>query len=613
MGFLAEENSLDNIVIYFAGDSGDGIQLTGSQFASVVAKTGNVVTLPEYPSEIRAPQGSVSGVSGYQVNFGDETVLTSGDYADILVAMNPAALKVNLKKVSHSGVVIVDKDAFFQKNLEKAGYVDGCNPIEEDSVNGKKLFALPITSQTLQALEHSELSKTERARCKNFFTLGVVLWLHEQDPDSIITYLSTKFRDRPEIADANIEVLREGILYAQNSGLFKSRYKVRRSGLAAGTYREISGNQAVALGLVAAAKKAGLSLFLGSYPITPATEILHHLAPLKNYVSMKTFQAEDEIAAVCGAVGASFAGALAATSTSGPGMSLKSEALGLAVMSELPLVIIDVQRGGPSTGLPTKTEQSDLMQALYGRHGECPMPVLAARSPADCFYQTLEATRLAIKYMTPVILLLDAYIGNGSEPMMIPEVDDLPDLATLHTEIEVENFSPYRRDEKTRARNWAIPGMAGLQHRIGGLEKDYDTGAISHDAENHNRMTRIRQEKVDRIAKDTPGLKVFGDEQGDVLILSWGSTYGAIRGKVMSYRRAGHSVSHAHFTQINPMPANTGELLASFKKVVVAEMNLGQLNQLIRAKYLVNTHSLTKVKGVPFKEHEIESVVDELL
>jgi len=607
-----KENSLSNVVIRFAGDSGDGMQLTGTQFAAAVAQQGaDIATLPDFPAEIRAPAGTTSGISGFQLNFGDSSVLTPGDYVDVLIAMNPAALKINIGTLAKDGMVIVDRDAFTQKAIDKAGYTD--NPLTNGSLEGIKVFELPITSHTMETLKESTMPRKDRSRCRNFFTLGLLLWLHDHEPDHSIDYIESKFKKKPEVAEANIKVLLEGMAYAKNCGLFQSRYILKKDKLEPGTYRNISGNQAIALGLVAAAERASLKLFLGSYPITPATDILQELAPLKQF-GIKTFQAEDEIAGICSAIGASYAGALAVTTTSGPGMSLKTEALGLAVISELPLVVINVQRGGPSTGLPTKTEQSDLLQAMFGRHGECPLPVITTSTPAHCFSQAIEAARIALKYMTPVVLLSDGYIGNGSEPIAVPVVSDLPDLSGLQSEIDPEGFSPYSRNEKTLARNWPIPGTPGLAHRIGGLEKDYSSGAISHDAANHEKMTQIRKAKIEGIARDIPSLEIYGDQNGgEVGIFSWGSTFGAIRGKVQKYRAEGKSVSHIHFTHLNPFPANTEEILKKFKTVVVAEMNLGQLDFLLRARYLVDSVPLTKVQGKPFREDEIAAVVDDLL
>ena len=611
MDMEAQNDTVDNVVIRFAGDSGDGMQLTGTQFASAVAQGGSeIATLPDFPSEIRAPAGTTAGVSGFQINFGD-TVLTPGDYVDVLVAMNPAALMVNREAVARDGIIIIDKDAFGKKSLEKAGYKE--DPVVDGKIDGKTVYSIPTTSRTLETLADSPIPRKDRSRCKNFFTLGILLWLHEHEADVTINYLTDKFKKNPNLADANIKVLKEGMLYAQNSGVFQSRYRLKESKLAAGVYRNLSGNQAVALGLIAAADRAGLKLFLGSYPITPATDILHELALHKNF-GVKTYQAEDEIAGICSSIGAAFSGALAVTTTSGPGMSLKSEALGLAVISELPLVVVNVQRGGPSTGLPTKTEQSDLLQALYGRHGECPMPVIAARSPADCFYQALEAARIALKYMTPVILLSDGYLGNGSEPFLVPSVDELPDMKGLIREVKVEGFSPYRRDEATLARDWAIPGTPELQHRIGGLEKDIETGCVSHDPANHEKMTYLRKEKIDRIAEDIPELEIFGEpEGGDIVLVSWGSTFGSIRRKVLKYREQAVSISHVHFTHLSPLPKNTEEVLKKFKRVIVAEMNLGQLDMVLRARFLIDTIPLVKIQGKPFIEDEIAAVVDRYL
>ncbi len=607
-----KQKNFDKIVVRLAGDSGDGMQLTGNQFAASLAIEGSdIATLPDFPAEIRAPAGTTAGVSGHQLSFGGSSILTPGDYPDVLVAMNPAALKMNVSDVEKDGLIIIDQCAFNEKSIEKAAYTS--DPLSSESLGGRQLIELPITTQTIAALSASGIGKKDQSRCKNFFALGVLFWLYDQPVSHTIRYLENKFAKKPEIAAANITVLKEGMVYAQNSGVFRGQFKVDAAQLPPGRYRNLSGNQASAWGLIAAAERAGLNLFLGSYPITPATDIMHELAAHKNF-NVKTLQAEDEIAAICSAIGASFAGALGATTTSGPGMSLKTEAMGLAVIAELPLVVINVQRGGPSTGLPTKTEQSDLLQAYFGRHGEAPVPVLAAKSPSDCFHQTIEAARLAIKYMTPVILLTDGYLGNGTEPFMIPEVDELPDLSTSIKEIDPAGFSPYRRDAQTLARDWAIPGVPGLQHRIGGLEKDFKTGAISYDALNHEKMATIRRAKVDGIADDIADLEVYGDtEGGKILILSWGSTFGAIHGKVRKYRAEGESISHAHFTHLRPFPKNTAEVLSKFEKVVVAEMNLGQLEQLIRMKFLVDVIPLIKIQGKPFREDEIAELIDGLL
>lgn len=606
-----EVKEVGQVVIRFAGDSGDGMQLTGSQFTNSSAQSGtDVVTLPDYPSEIRAPAGTIAGVSGFQMQFGSRKVNTPGDYPDVLIAMNPAALKANIIDLARDGYVLLDADAFTEKNIKKAGYSE--NPLSEKALLDKMAYAIPITSQTLEALKEFDMPTKAKERCKNFFTLGILFWVYDLSPESNIKWLKKKFAKKPVIADANIKALNEGMIYAENSSMFQAQFKIKSAPLEKGLYRSLTGNQATGIGLVTAAARAGLNLFLGSYPITPATEILQEITKYKHF-GAKTTQSEDEIGGICAAIGSAWAGAFACTTTSGPGLALKSEALGLAVITELPLVIVNVQRGGPSTGLPTKTEQADLLQAMYGRNGEAPMPVIAAKSPADCFHQAIEAGRLALKYMTPVILLTDGYLGNGSEAFKIPNVDELPDL-TVKFRTDPENFQAYARDEKTLAREWVKPGTPGLPHRVGGLEKDYLTGAVSHDPDNHNKMVRVRQEKVDNIANDIPDLDVFGDQDGgDVLVIGWGSTYGAIRNKIMKYREDGKSVSHAHFTHINPFPKNTLEVLKKFKKVVIAEMNLGQLDKLIRAKYVVETISLTKIQGKPFTENEIAEVVDGLL
>ncbi|MDH5559930.1 MAG: 2-oxoacid:acceptor oxidoreductase subunit alpha [Deltaproteobacteria bacterium] len=607
-----ETTELEKVVIRFAGDSGDGMQLTGNQFTGTAANDGNdVVTLPDFPSEIRAPAGTISGVSGFQVQFGNQKVNTPGDFPDVLIAMNPAALKNNVKDVTRDGLIIVDMDSFNEKSIAKAKYET--DPLSPESLMHKKVIKAPITSQTLKALEgFDKMTKKEKERCKNFFTLGVLYWLYDRKIDYTEHWVNRKFAKKPHLAEANIKVLKEGMIFAQNSGLFQSRYKIPQAPLPAGTYRSLTGNEATGLGLLAAAERAGLKLFLGSYPITPATEILQELAQHKNFGAI-TLQAEDEIAGICTALGAAYGGAFACTTTSGPGLALKSEAMGLAVITELPLVIVNVQRGGPSTGLPTKTEQADLLQAMYGRNGESPIPILAAKSPADCFYQAFEAGRIALKYMTPVILLTDGYLGNGSEAFRIPDVNELPDL-TVKFRTDPENYLPYKRDPKTLAREWVRPGTPGLAHRLGGLEKDALTGCVSHDPDNHNHMVRTRAAKVDGIVNDIPELEIFGDKDGgEVLIVGWGSTYGQIRNKVNKYRKEGKSVSQAHFTHIFPFPKNTLEVFKKFKHVVVAEINLGQLNKLLRSTYIIDTISLTKIQGKPFTENEIEVVVDDLL
>ena len=591
---------LDKVVIRFSGDSGDGMQLTGSQFTGASAHAGNdVVTLPDFPSEIRAPAGTIAGISGFQVQFGNKAVNTPGDYPDVLVGMNPASLRANIQDLKHGGFAIVDVDAFTEANIKKAGYADGVDPLSEEQRLGKQVIAAPITSQTLAALESFDMDKTSKERCKNFFTLGILFFLYEISPEFTNHWLKSKFAKKPLLADANIAVIKEGMIYAQNSGLFQSRYHVPAAKLQPGIYKSLTGNEATGLGLVTAAELAGLQLFLGSYPITPATTILEEIAKHKNF-DVKAMQMEDEIAGICSSIGAAWAGDFACTTTSGPGIALKSEAMGLAVITEIPLVIVNVQRGGPSTGLPTKTEQSDLLQAMYNRNGEAPMPVIAAG-------------RIALKYMTPVVLLTDGYIGNGSQAFRIPKVEELPQL-TVTQRTNPEGYQPYARDPQTLAREWVKPGTPGLANRVGGLEKDKLTGAVSHDPNNHDHMVRIRQEKIDRIANDIPELDVLKSPHGNkILVIGWGSTYGSIRNRVEKYQQQGKPVSHAHFTHLNPFPKNTKEVLNSYDKIVVAEMNLGQLSKLLRAEFLVDAIPLTKIQGKPFTEEELEKVVDTLL
>ncbi|PCI24978.1 MAG: 2-oxoglutarate ferredoxin oxidoreductase subunit alpha [SAR324 cluster bacterium] len=606
-----ELQELGQVVIRFAGDSGDGMQLTGNQFTRTAAQSGNdVMTLPDFPSEIRAPAGTVSGVSGFQIQFGNKVVNTPGDYPDVLIAMNPAALKVNIKDVKRDGFILLDRDAFTEKNIQKAGYT--VDPLSDEALLNRMTYQAPITSQTLRALEGFDMPKKAKERCKNFFTLGILFWIYDQPSIHTEEWLKKKFAKKPSIAEANIKTLKEGMIYAQNASMFQAQFKVPQAPVKKGTYKSLTGNQATALGLIAASERAGLKMFLGSYPITPATDILHEIVKYKRF-GVKTVQCEDEIAGICATLGGAYAGAFAVTTTSGPGVALKSEALGLAVITELPMVIVNVQRGGPSTGLPTKTEQADLLQAMYGRNGEAPIPIVAAKSPSDCFDQAIEASRLALKYMTPVFLLTDGYLGNGSEAFKIPRVEDLPDLTTTHR-TDPENFKSYSRDPKTLARDWVKPGTPGMAHRIGSLEKDRETGCVSHDPENHNYMVRTRQAKVDGIANDIPELEIYGDQEGgDILIMGWGSTFGAIRNSVDKYRVEGKSVSQAHFTHLCPFPKNTLEVMKKFKTVVIAEMNLGQLHKMIQATYAHKAIALTKIQGKPFTEAEIAVVVDELL
>lgn len=602
--------NLEEVTIRFAGDSGDGMQLTGTQFTSTTALVGNdLSTLPDYPAEIRAPAGTLFGVSGFQIHFGSTEINTPGDACDVLVAMNPAALRVNLRSLRDGGVIIANTDGFNDKNLKLAGYEK--NPLEDESLSKFHVHAVDITKLTQNALADMNLSTKVVDRSKNFFALGMMYWMYSRPMDQTINWIKDKFRKTPDLIEANTRLLKAGYAFGETTEIFAVRYEVKPAALAPGRYRSITGNEATAWGLIAASVKSGLELFLGSYPITPASDILHELSKHKNF-RVKTFQAEDEIAGITSAIGASYGGALGATTTSGPGMALKTEALGLAVMLELPLVVCDVQRGGPSTGLPTKTEQADLLQAVWGRNSEAPIPVVAASTPSDCFSVVFEAARLAIKYMTPTIFLSDGYLANGSEPWLIPSVNCLPDISPKFR-TDPEGFQPYLRDETTLARPWAIPGTPGLEHRIGGLEKEHITGNVSYDPENHEFMVNLRQEKIDRIANDIPLAKVDGDEKGDLLVVGWGGTYGAIRTAVENKRREGKNVSHLHLRYLNPFQRNVGEILYSFKTVLVPELNLGQLAKLLRAKYLVSAITLSKVQGLPFKASEIEKKIDELV
>lgn len=602
--------NLDEVTIRFAGDSGDGIQLTGMQFTSTTALIGNdLSTLPDFPAEIRAPAGTLFGVSGFQIHFGSTEINTSGDTCDVLVAMNPAALKVSLRSLRDNGTIIANRDGFNEKNLKLAGYEK--NPLDDGSLSKYQVHDVGITKLTHNALTDMNLSIKIVERSKNFFALGMMYWMFTRPLEATIRWIEQKFKKTPELIEANIRVLKAGYAYGETTEIFTSRYEVKPAHLAPGVYRSITGNEAVAWGLIAASVKSGLDLFLGSYPITPASEILHELSKYKNF-RVKTFQAEDEIAGITSAIGASYGGALAATTTSGPGMALKAEAIGLAVMLELPLIVCDIQRGGPSTGLPTKTEQADLLQAIHGRNSEAPVPVIAANTPADCFLTIFEVARIAIKYMTPVIFLSDGYLANGAEPWLIPNPSSLPDISPKFR-TDPDGFYPYLRDEKTLARPWAIPGTPGLEHRIGGLEKQHITGNVSYDPENHEFMVKMRQAKVEGIADDIPLAEVDGDSKGDVLVVGWGGTYGAIKTAVENKRREGKSVSHLHLKYLNPFQKNVGEILYNFKTILVPELNLGQLSKLLRSKYLVPAISLCKVQGLPFKSVEIEKKIDELL
>ncbi|MCU0621276.1 MAG: 2-oxoacid:acceptor oxidoreductase subunit alpha [Gemmatimonadales bacterium] len=599
---------LESVVIRFAGDSGDGMQLAGDEFSQSIAESGHdFATHPDYPSEIRAPVGTLFGVSGYQVQFSSHEVFTSGDAADVLVAMNPAALKVNLPDVKYGGMIIVNTGAFTAANLAKAGYTS--SPLDDDSLAHYRVVPIDVSGLTANALRDSGLSRKEVGRCKNYFALGLMLWLYHRPLEAEVADIERKFAKAPALAAANIAALRAGHLHGDNAELFPVTYDVKPAPIAPGTYRSVTGNQATALGLVAASERSGLPLFLGSYPITPASDILHTLASLRHF-QVTTFQAEDEIAGICSAIGASYGGALGVTTTSGPGMALKTEALGLAVMTELPLVVVNVQRGGPSTGLPTKIEQADLLQAVHGRNGECPVPVLAARSPADCFDCALEAVRLATRYMTPVILLSDGGIANSSEPWRIPEPGMLPDL-TVRFRTDPHNFHAYDRDEHL-ARAWVRPGTPGLEHRIGGLEKDAVTGNLSGDPRNHQRMVETRAAKVAGIAHDLPPLAVHGSPSGELLVVAWGSTWGAVAQAVEQVAARGLAVGHVHLRHLNPFPPDLGDLLRRYRRVLVPELNLGQLASLLRARYLVDVVSFGKVQGRPFRVAELVERIEEL-
>ena len=602
---------LETVTIRFAGDSGDGMQLTGTQFTNTSAVVGNdISTLPDFPAEIRAPAGSLPGVSGFQLNFSSQDIKTPGDQPNVLVAMNPAALKVNISDLEEGGTIIVNTDGFTKENLKYAAY--DANPLEDGTLAGYRVHKLPITTLNMNALkERVKLTRKEMDRCKNFFALGVLYWLYDRPMEPTINWINAKFGKNPELAKANEIALRTGYNFADTTEVFTTHFTVKKARIAPGKYRKITGNEATALGFVAAAQIAGRPLFYGSYPITPASDILHELARHKNF-GVKTFQAEDEIAAVCAAIGASFAGNIGLTGTSGPGVALKQEAIGLAVMTELPLVIINVQRGGPSTGLPTKTEQADLFQAVWGRNGECPAIVIAPATPADCFGMAIEAVRLAFKYMSPVFYLSDGYLANGAEPWAIPAMEDLPKIE-IKLAKDPSGFMPYARDEQTLARPYAIPGTPGLEHRIGGIEKQHLTGNVNYEPENHHFMVMLRQEKVNRAAQDIPPVEVFGDRTGKVLVLGWGSTYGSIASAVEKLRAEGKSVSSAHLRHLNPFPKNLGEVLSGFETVIVPEMNLGQLCTMIRAKYLVDAVSYSKVKGRPFQIREIVRKVEEYL
>ncbi|MDA1001623.1 MAG: 2-oxoacid:acceptor oxidoreductase subunit alpha [bacterium] len=587
------------------------MQLTGDRFTNAAAIAGNdLSTFPDFPAEIRAPVGTLAGVSGFQINFSSKDIHTPGDAPDVLVAMNPAALKANFKDVKRGGVIIANLDTFTDKNLEKAGYAS--SPLDDkEFLETYDVHAIKLNEMTRNALSELGLPPNVVERCKNFFALGLMFWMYSRSMDQTRKWIEEKFAKRPELVEANVKAMEAGFYFGENTEIFASHYLVREAVFPPGTYRNISGNTALALGFIAATRQMGLKLFWGAYPITPASDVLHELSRHKKF-GVYTFQAEDEIAAISAALGASYAGALGMTCSSGPGIALKGEAIGLGVMAELPLVIVNVQRGGPSTGLPTKTEQADLLQAMYGRNGECPVPVLAASTPSDCFWAAIEASRIAVKYMTPVMLLSDGYLGNGSEPWKLPSLSDLPALSAEHR-VDPEGFMPYLRDPDTLARPWVVPGTPGMQHRIGGIEKQDITGNVNYEPENHEHMVRTRAAKVAGIAKDIPPAEVHGEESGKVLVIGWGGTYGAITAAVEALQARGASVSHVHLRHLNPFPANLGEVIGKFDRVIVPELNLGQLSKIIRAEFLVDAVPCTKVQGKPFKVSELITRIEELL
>jgi 2-oxoglutarate ferredoxin oxidoreductase subunit alpha len=600
----------ENVVIRFAGDSGDGMQLTGTQFTAESVLAGNAVgTLPDFPAEIRAPTGTLYGVSAFQLNFSSKVVFTPGDDLDALVVMNPASLKTNLGDLKVGGLLIADRESFNDQNLKKAGYTS--NPLEDDSLDKYQLFPVDVTKLTTLALKDLNLPNRAVTRCRNFFALGLVSWLFHRPIEPTVAYIQSRFKRSPEVIEANTRALKAGYNVGESTELFATSYEVKPAQIAPGTYRNIVGNSATVLGLVAAARKAGLSLFLGSYPITPASDVLHEMAGYKNF-NVYTFQAEDEIAGVGAALGAAFGGSIGVTTTSGPGMNLKAETVALAAVVELPLVIVDIQRAGPSTGMPTKPEQADLLQALYGRHGDTPVVVIAASTPVDCFYTAYEAVRIAVRYMTPVILLSDGYLANGAEPWLIPKAEDLPEIP-VHFRTDPQGFFPYLRDENTLARPWVRPGTPGLEHRVGGLEKDYLTGNVSYAPANHEQMVRVRYRKLARITQEIPPTRVDGPGEGKLLVVGWGGTYGSITAAVREIQAQGQPVSHVHLRYLNPLPPDLGEILSRFERVLVPEMNMGQLRQILRAEYLVDAVGLNKIQGRPFKVSEITAKISRML
>jgi 2-oxoglutarate/2-oxoacid ferredoxin oxidoreductase subunit alpha len=605
---------VDSVIVRFAGDSGDGMQLTGGRFTSETAMLGNdLSTFPDFPAEIRAPAGSLPGVSGFQVHFADHDILTPGDAPNVLVAMNPAALKTNLRDLPRGATLIVDQDTFTERNLAKAGY--DANPLEDGSLDGYDVHTVPLTTMTLEATKEVEgVTKREAERAKNMFALGLMSWLYHRPTEHTVAFLERKFAKRPEIAETNKRAFQAGYAFGETTEDFAVSYEVKPAKLRPGTYRNITGNQALALGLIAASIKSGLPLFLGAYPITPASSILEELARHKNF-GVRTFQAEDEIAAVGASLGASFGGSLGVSTSAGPGVVLKSETVGLAVALELPLLILDIQRAGPSTGMPTKPEQADLLMVLFGRNSESPVPVIAASTPAQCFEAAIEAARIAVKYRTPVYLLSDAYLANGSEPWLLPDVNAIAEIdAGFTTDAPAEGeFLPYTRDDETLARPWAIPGTPGLEHRIGGLEKQDLTGNVSYDPENHDLMTRLRAEKVAGIASDIPELAVDDPDGADLLVLSWGGTYGPVAAGIRRARGDGGKVAHAHLHYLNPFPRNTGDVVGAYEKVLIPEINLGQLRKLIRAEFLVDAAGFNLVRGLPFRASEVQEAIEAML
>jgi len=602
---------IEKAVIRFCGDSGDGMQISGNQFTSTTALFGNdLATFPDYPAEIRAPAGTLPGVSGFQVQFSSGDVYTPGDAVDVLVAMNPAALKMNIRDLRQNGILIVNNDSFTPNDLRKAHLT--ANPLEDHSLDGYRVFAVALEKLTAAALDDLGLDAKSVNRCKNFFALGMSYWLYNRPMDHTYHWLDDKFKTKPLLAEANKRAMKAGYTYCEATEAFQVSYEIPPAKLAPGIYRNLSGNQALAMGFVVAANQAKLPLFLGSYPITPASDILHELSGYKNF-GVLTFQAEDEIAAIASAIGASYSGALAITTTSGPGMALKTEAMGLAVAVELPVVICDIQRGGPSTGLPTKTEQADLLQAMFGRNSEAPIPVLAASTPGDCFWIAVEASRIALKYMIPVIILSDGYLANGAEPWRIPNVQDIPEFP-VHFTTNPEGFLPYKRDPQTLSRPWAIPGTPGLEHRVGGLEKQETTGNVNYEPLNHEKMVRMRAAKVEAIGQDVPDVVPAGDPDGDLLIIAWGSTYGSVTAALRAQRESsGCRIGHVHLRYLNPLPRNLGQVMKRYKKVLVPEMNLGQLSLILRAKYLVDVEGYNKIQGQPFKQSELEAKIEEVL